>query len=273
MNAYTGANAPSTAAVRQFSFPPGLRASISVLPLTDLLRCAGHPPDTGAAIQPALAAEAAPGSGRIADAAPAPAESAAPVHATAEAVLGQVVVQSATTEQAQTAQSTVMVEERTACVAVRPAADAAPLRGSVQATTGSPSADVGAASVACEEAAEPLQPEQVSLPTPAAVAATLTANGGGLPDGAAAASPGPSEPAAGPSQHHDMQQNGTVQAPDRCRLRDAEPSGRSLPEPVQQVCLGCSTLDDTGETFKICLPLCCVVCPCYQRLDGPDGKS
>ena len=58
VNAYTGANAPSTAALRQFNFSAAERASISVLPLRDLLLCASQAATIDGLAPPAAAFEA-----------------------------------------------------------------------------------------------------------------------------------------------------------------------------------------------------------------------
>ena len=232
VNAYMGANAPSTAAVRQFKFSAAERASISVLPLRDLLACASQAAATDALAQPASAAEAG-GSGGDAAAAGAAAEPAAPVQeAAGMPALQQVVVESVTTEQASTAHGTVVVEEETVVVAVCPAAEAAALQGVGQATGGCAPADTGAVSMECDyEAAGAQQPAQASLPAPAAA---TSVDEGCMPDGVVAAPSGTLEPAADPLQER-SQQHGTAQAAASVQQQQAESSGRILPGPVQQV--------------------------------------
>ena len=238
VNAYTGASAPSTAALRQFNFSPEERASISLLPLRDLLLCAGQPPAAGAALGLALAAEPGVPGGRLGAA---PAEAAGPAapaqHAT-EPAAQRVVVESTKTEQATSAHGTVVVvEEQTVCVAVCPAAGATALQsaaqaagGAAQAAGGAAPADRGTGSVDCGEGAEAQRAAQAPATSPAGATGWVTASGGACLDRADGASLGPSAPAAGPAQ-----QTETAQACASNRQQHAEPSGRSLPQPVNEV--------------------------------------
>ena len=249
MNAYTGAHAPSTAAVRQFNLSPEERASISVMPLKELLLCAGQRPIADAAAQPALLAGTDDMDGPVGAASAA----AAPVAGATEPVLAQAVVQSATTEQATAAGDVMVMEEEIVSVTVCSAASAAALQNHVQAIADSIPVEDSAVSAACEGgAAEAQQLAQTALLTPAEEAGAVPAVGGHMPDSVVGADLASSGTAAGPPQ-----QNGTVQAAASDRQQHAESSGRSPPQPVQlvrtasHVCL----VTALSKLLRFCPPL------------------